>query len=99
MQRWWPRSATTADRHPEEQHDVPELDEEIVYELRDGVGWITLNRPDRANALAPDHRNRIISLLEAATADLSVRVVVIHAIGKHFCTGADLRSDRGDDDR
>ena len=61
----------------------------------DGVAWLTLNRPDAANAITPDQRNRTIELLEGASNDLNIRVVVLTAAGqKHFCTGADLRVSR-----
>ena len=66
--------------------------DELGYELSEGIARITLNRPHAANALTPDQRKRIIELLEAASADLHVRVVVLGATGKHFCTGADLRA-------
>jgi 2-(1,2-epoxy-1,2-dihydrophenyl)acetyl-CoA isomerase len=64
---------------------------ELLYSVEGGVATITLNRPDSANAITPDQRNTVIRLLEEATTDLHVRVVVITATGKHFCTGADLR--------
>ncbi len=61
--------------------------DEVEYALDGGVVRITLNRPDAANALTPDHRDHLISLLR-------VRVVVLTGTGKHFCTGADLRATR-----
>jgi len=64
---------------------------ELLHDVVDGVATITLNRPDSANAITPDQRNTVIRLMEDASVDLNVRVVVITAVGKHFCTGADLR--------
>jgi len=64
---------------------------ELLYSVEGGVARITLNRPDAANAITPDQRNTVIRLLDEATTDLHVRVVVLTATGKHFCTGADLR--------
>jgi 2-(1,2-epoxy-1,2-dihydrophenyl)acetyl-CoA isomerase len=69
-------------------------DEDLLHIIEGGVARITLNRPDAANAITPDQRNRLIELFEAASADLAVRVVVLGATGKHFCTGADLRVSR-----
>jgi 2-(1,2-epoxy-1,2-dihydrophenyl)acetyl-CoA isomerase len=69
-------------------------EDDLLYALDDGIARITLNRPDAANALTPDQRNRLISLFENASGDLNVRVVVLTAVGKHFCTGADLRVSR-----
>lgn len=67
---------------------------DLLYSLKDGIARITLNRPDAANSVTPDQRNRLIDLFEAMSADLNVRVVVLTANGKHFCTGADLRVSR-----
>jgi 2-(1,2-epoxy-1,2-dihydrophenyl)acetyl-CoA isomerase len=69
------------------------VDQDLLWEVGDdGVAWLTLNRPDAANAITPDQRNRTIELLDGASTDLNVRTVVITAAGeRHFCTGADLR--------
>ena len=64
----------------------------LLHQVEDGIARITLDRPEAGNALTPDQRNQIIELLGDASADLNVRVVVIGANGKHFCTGADLRA-------
>ena len=68
-------------------------DDDLLWTIDDkGVARLTLNRPDAANAITPDQRNRTIELLEGASSDLNVRVVIITAAGeRHFCTGADLR--------
>jgi 2-(1,2-epoxy-1,2-dihydrophenyl)acetyl-CoA isomerase len=67
--------------------------EPVVRRQEDGVAWITLNRPEAGNAITPDMRDRIVVWLEEASADLSVRVVVLTGVGERgFCTGADLRS-------
>ncbi|WP_459959523.1 enoyl-CoA hydratase/isomerase family protein, partial [Mycobacterium avium] len=60
----------------------------VLSDLTDGIMTITLNRPDAANAVRPDDRDTLIALLEAADADEKVRVVVLRANGKHFCSGA-----------
>ncbi|MEX1218167.1 MAG: enoyl-CoA hydratase/isomerase family protein [Acidimicrobiales bacterium] len=69
------------------------LGTDILFEISDnGVATLTLNRADAANAITPDQRNLIISLMEGASNDLNIRCVVITAAGeRHFCTGADLR--------
>jgi len=63
----------------------------LVRQDDDGVLAITLNRPEAANALTPDQRDRIIDLLAGASEQVEVRAVVLGATGRHFCTGADLR--------
>jgi 2-(1,2-epoxy-1,2-dihydrophenyl)acetyl-CoA isomerase len=65
--------------------------EQILHRREDGVAWITINRPDVRNAIAPNHRNRIIELLEQAGSDDATRCVVITGAGGSFCSGADLR--------
>ena len=64
----------------------------VLSDLADGVLTITLNRPDSANAIRPDDRDALIALLADADADDTVRVVVLRANGKHFCSGADVGS-------
>lgn len=66
------------------------MSDHVIWELTDGIGRLTLNRPDAANAIAPDQRREIIALLEAASDDPEVRVVVIASRGRHFCSGADV---------
>jgi 2-(1,2-epoxy-1,2-dihydrophenyl)acetyl-CoA isomerase len=63
----------------------------ILHATENQVSWITLNRPEAMNAITPDQRDRLIHLLEEASADPTVRAVVITATGRGFCAGADLR--------
>lgn len=62
----------------------------VLRDLTDGVLTITLNRPEAANAVNADQRNLIIQLLDEASGDHEVRVVVIASNGRHFCSGADV---------
>jgi len=56
-----------------------------------GIARLTIDRPDKGNAISPDERNRIIELLDAASDDPAIRVVVLTGAGdRHFCTGGDL---------
>ncbi|MET9219719.1 enoyl-CoA hydratase/isomerase family protein [Streptomyces sp. NPDC088197] len=65
--------------------------ESVVRHATDnGVSWITLDRPHAMNALTWDQRERLIGLLEAASAEPDVRAVVLTATGRAFCAGADL---------
>ncbi len=70
------------------------LEDEVLHRVEAGVSWITLNRPEARNAITPDQRNRVIELLEEASASYEVRAVVLTATGDGFCTGADLRAGR-----
>jgi 2-(1,2-epoxy-1,2-dihydrophenyl)acetyl-CoA isomerase len=77
----------------------PPLDRQLAAREQDGVLWLTLDRPHAANALTPAQRDRLIDLLAAAGARVDVRAVVLTATGRHFCTGADLRSGQAEPDR
>jgi len=82
------------DEKPLEKPVDKPLDEQVLHRIEQGVSWITLNRPEAHNAITPDQRNRVITLLQEASDDLAVRAVVLTANGKGFCTGADLRAGR-----
>jgi enoyl-CoA hydratase/carnithine racemase len=58
--------------------------------LRDGVATITLNRPDKLNALAGTMREDLLRALREADGDRDCRVIVITGAGRAFCAGADL---------
>ncbi|QEN16443.1 enoyl-CoA hydratase/isomerase family protein [Mycolicibacterium sp. ELW1] len=66
--------------------------EPVLSVVADGIMTITLNRPEAANAVRPDDRDALIGLLTNADGDEKVRVVVLRANGKHFCSGADVGS-------
>lgn len=67
----------------------------VLHATDNQVCRITLNRPEALNAITPDQRERIITLLAEASADPDVRAVVLTGTGRGFCTGADLRGGRG----
>jgi methylglutaconyl-CoA hydratase len=62
----------------------------IVYALENSVARITLNRPEKRNALNDELIAEIKRGLTSASADESVRAIVITGAGKDFCSGADL---------
>jgi 2-(1,2-epoxy-1,2-dihydrophenyl)acetyl-CoA isomerase len=74
--------------------DERPLEDQLLVREDGGVLWLTLNRPEAANALTPDQRDRLIELLADAGARVEVRALVLGASGRHFCTGADLRVSR-----
>lgn len=70
--------------------EPPALGTTVLRELADGILTVTLNRPDAANALRGDQRDELIEQFRGASNDPEVRVVVIAANGRHFCSGADV---------
>jgi 2-(1,2-epoxy-1,2-dihydrophenyl)acetyl-CoA isomerase len=71
----------------------------LKYDLADGVCTITFNRPDFYNAFNDEISYEFLSALKSAAKDDNVRVLVITGEGKAFCSGQDLKSARGEDDR
>lgn len=65
-------------------------DDPIQYEMTDGVAVITLNRPDKLNAITPDMGAAYSQALYRAAEDASVRCAVVTGAGRGFCAGADL---------
>ena len=62
----------------------------ISYTLKDGIGIIKLNRPDKRNALHPDLIKQMKEKLKEIRDDDNVKVLIITGEGKAFCAGADL---------
>ena len=65
--------------------------EPVKCEVREAIGTITLNRPDRRNALSSEMLQQLFEKLQTLDNDSSVRVVIIQAAGKVFCAGHDLK--------
>lgn len=64
--------------------------ETIVYDIKNGVATITLNRPDVYNALNLQMYKDLSHAIKSASRDKSVRCVILTGNGKGFCSGADL---------
>ncbi len=65
------------------------MSDEILIDVENGVGTVTLNRPDRLNALAIPTVGQLVDALAEAAASEAVRVVVLAGRGRRFCAGAD----------
>jgi enoyl-CoA hydratase/carnithine racemase len=64
--------------------------ETLLTGLAAGVLTVTLNRPDRLNAITPVLVRELLDVLAAADADDDVRVIIVTGAGRAFCAGADL---------
>ena len=62
----------------------------VLYETRDNVALITLNRPDRLNAWNGDLASGYFGSLDAAAVDPDVGAIVVTGAGRGFCAGADM---------
>ena len=62
----------------------------LTVEHRDGVDWLTLNRPAQFNALNRAMMDELLDYFGGLYFNHAVRVVVLRGAGKHFCAGLDL---------
>lgn len=70
---------------------MSEQPQEVLYEVRGSAAFVTIDRPDRRNAINPAVVSGLAMSLERAESDPSVRCVVITGSGdKAFCAGGDL---------
>lgn len=66
-------------------------DERLVeMALEDGIAIVSLNRPDKRNAMSDDMRTQFIEVLERVSADKVIRALVLTGRGKGFCAGGDV---------
>jgi len=68
------------------------MNDMVLYELKERVGYITLNRPEKRNALSFDFVTQIKNAIKQAEDDAACKIIVIKANGEAFCSGADLSS-------
>jgi enoyl-CoA hydratase/carnithine racemase len=64
---------------------------DLLYEKRDHIATITLNRPERLNAISFAMLEALTQRLSEADADPDVRVVIVTGAGRGFCSGLDLK--------
>jgi enoyl-CoA hydratase/carnithine racemase len=64
--------------------------ETLLYDVADGVATLTLNRPDRLNAVDATSIAELVAAFDQADGDDAVRAVIVTGAGRAFCAGADL---------
>ncbi|WP_439669097.1 Enoyl-CoA hydratase/carnithine racemase [Cupriavidus necator] len=62
----------------------------IELKIESGIALLTLNRPDKRNAMSDDMRSEFIDALERVAADKAIRALVLTGNGKGFCAGGDV---------
>lgn len=62
----------------------------VLLDIREGVAVVTINRPEKRNAMNSDVRRGLLESLRKIEGDDSVSVVILRGAGEHFCAGADL---------
>src|SRR2546422_7185232 len=61
-----------------------------LYDVADGIATLTLNRPDRLNAVNATVIRELVDAFDRADADDGVRAVIVTGAGRAFCAGAGL---------
>ncbi|NNL86174.1 MAG: enoyl-CoA hydratase [Myxococcales bacterium] len=68
---------------------------DVLYEAKDGIATLTLNRPDRLNAMGGEMLPEALDAIERTAADDDVKVLVLTGAGRGFCAGGDLSEGAG----
>ena len=71
--------------------------EPVLLEMDGPIGWLTLNRPDKRNALSLNVMNDMLGKLKTIAQDQTIHVVVIRGKGPAFCAGHNLKDMVGPD--
>ncbi|HZD89208.1 MAG TPA: enoyl-CoA hydratase/isomerase family protein, partial [Pseudolabrys sp.] len=75
--------------------DASTATEDILFELRDGIGWTTFNRPQARNAFTFAMYERLADICRQADEDRSIKVLVFQGAGdKAFAAGTDINQFR-----
>ncbi|MEJ0076413.1 MAG: crotonase/enoyl-CoA hydratase family protein [Alphaproteobacteria bacterium] len=73
--------------------------ETILTDISENIFTITINRPDKLNALNTQMIHDLLDAFDAADADNAVRAIIVTGAGRAFCAGADLSTGGGTFDR
>ena len=68
----------------------------LLFEKRDGIGYLTLNRPDKLNALSPALMAELRHALDVIEADPEIKVVILTGAGRAFSAGFDIGAPEGE---
>ena len=68
------------------------MSEKVLYEKRDRIAWVTINRPEAKNAVDKDVHEGMISVFEDFRDSDEVDVAILTGAGDAFCAGADLKT-------
>ena len=70
----------------------------VIEQIEPGIVLVTMNRPDRLNAISSELMEDLIAALRQVADDPESRVVILTGAGRGFCSGADLKPEGGADD-
>ena len=67
------------------------MSEDLLERHENGVAWLTLNRPDRLNALTDDMLDDLLAAMQRLSADRDTGCIVLAGAGRAFCAGGDVK--------
>jgi enoyl-CoA hydratase/carnithine racemase len=70
--------------------EAPSMAEHILYEVDDGIGTITIDRPEKKNAMTYEMLGHFIEVVRRAGGDPRARVLIVTGVPGAFCAGTDL---------
>src|SRR4051812_50067001 len=72
------------------------MDKQLIETLADGVATLTLNRPDRLNALSTPIMDGLLEALPRLAGDPAIGAIVLTGAGRAFCAGGDVKRMAGE---
>ena len=78
-----------------ESNRMADQEQPLLIDERDGVAWLTMNRPERLNALNVGLTNALRNYFQALEDRADIRVVVLRGAGRVYCAGLDLKDRTG----
>jgi trans-feruloyl-CoA hydratase/vanillin synthase len=63
----------------------------VLVEFDEGIAWVTMNRPDKRNAVSPTLATEMLQVMNALELDDRCKVLVLTGAGEAFCAGMDLK--------
>ena len=63
----------------------------VLVEFDEGIAWVTMNRPEKRNAMSPGLNDDMVEVLDALEIDESVGCIILTGAGESFTAGMDLR--------
>jgi 2-(1,2-epoxy-1,2-dihydrophenyl)acetyl-CoA isomerase len=66
--------------------------ENVIYDVEDRIATITLNRPERLNALSQQLRQDLLDALTESNANPDIRAIIVTGAGRGFCSGGDVKA-------
>jgi trans-feruloyl-CoA hydratase/vanillin synthase len=82
------QTSAAADAKPQA---APPWGKTVKVDFEDGIAWVTLNRPEKRNAVSPELSDEMMRTLDALEPDKRCGVLVLTGAGEAYCAGMDLR--------